>query len=198
MILFENIIKESNDMYIIKKFINDLENITSNFMIVGGVAVSIYTKGVRKISPDDIDINIEDNEKDIEMKLERLCKKLEIKILSKHNFAGSRWWILRKNSQKIDIHFNKNNFLYAQGNENKKYLKWDNMIVPIIDIESLFALKIDAGREKDILDCVMLLKSNKSLKKKTDKLYKYESDYEDILNMLNYTIDIINQLYPKS
>lgn len=190
--LLESILNESNNPVIIKDIITNLKSITKNFCIIGGVAVSYYTKGLRKISPDDIDIYYPIDH----IEIEKLLKSIGISDIKYHTFDGTDWIISQIGSQKIDITYHSIYKEFERGLKNKVYVGYMGLKIPIIDIYSLFILKMDAGREKDILDCVFLIKKNPELKEYFDKYYKNDIQYEDVVAYLDYPIEILNKLYP--
>lgn len=90
--MVDRVFLEANDKEIIYSFMENLSRLSLHFAIFGGVAISIYTNGLRKMSPDDIDIIIDEDEFEIRPLLEDMLSRLNINILRKNSFEGSRWW----------------------------------------------------------------------------------------------------------
>lgn len=95
--------------------------------------------------------------------------------------------VLLKENQKIDLQFN--------NIDRKIYKNWERLRVPIIDIKLLFDMKIKTGRNKDIIDCVFLLKTNQNLYPIMSNIYSAYDEWEDIESMLDYPTDLLMQLH---
>lgn len=125
-----------------------------NYTAIGGFAVSFYSKGARKISPEDIDILIDKNQA---LHFKNDMEKLGFNLIENHYFDGDYWYVYEKDGQGVDVAVSGDKITNLIV-DNPRIFKFNNFNVKVIDLKYLIYLKLKADRNKDKRDVTYLLK----------------------------------------
>ncbi len=148
------------------------------YVVIGGLALRSYFKGSRPLTPD-IDLLVSSNAKN---SLQSFLK--EVKLKRTNIFLGSRWLVAEKGNVEIDLKI-------ADKDYEKEALKYPKKInyggstIYIVAPEYLALMKMEALREKDEKDLMILFRLSVFKHDKFKKLLKKYlpdkvDDYEQI------------------
>jgi len=143
------------------------------YVVIGGLALRSYFKGARPLTPD-IDLLISPDAKD---SLKSFLK--EVKLKRTNIFLSSRWIVAEKDKVEIDLKI-------ADKSYEQKALKYPKKVnyagntIYVIAPEYLALMKMEALREKDEKDLMILFKLSVFKHKKFKQLLeKYMPDKVD-------------------
>jgi len=143
------------------------------YVVIGGLALRSYFKGARPLTPD-IDLLVSSSAKD---SLKSFLK--EVKLKRTNVFLGSRWIVAEKDKVEIDLKIADKSYVQEASKYPKKVNYAGNTIY-VIAPEYLALMKMEALREKDEKDLMILFKLSVFKHKKFKQLLeKYMPDKVD-------------------
>ena len=182
MKLIEATFREFADNDAVQDFLRIIDNY--NYCIIGGLAVSLYSKSARKVSPDDLDVYIDETQ--IDLFLKDLISQ-GFHIVRNHNFQGTQWYVVaRGKNQEFDIALKSKGSNYF---DRPEIFSYRGLKLKVISKPLLINNKLLAARDKDLRDLLYLLKdesfsSIQSLRKKLRgaKLELFDQMVDDLDN----------------
>lgn len=197
MITLKKLLEHIRNPEIIQKLIPRLSDV--RYAIIGGLAVSLYTNGKRKVSYNDIDILIDRRDAN---KVESLMETLGFSLLKKHFFDGKQWYQYEYSGQTLDIALASDSFS-MDGISRASTLSLHNHPLRVINRDSLLVNKLLAGREKDYRDILYLLKEMNddeisfAFRKIIKNAPSREEDFEQLIqDSKTFDYRMIDEIYP--
>ncbi len=150
-----------------KKFLHLLLKHQVEFILIGGYAVIIY--GYER-GTGDMDIWLKPDNKNKEKFISALrehgIKEKDLNTIHKMDFSETKVLHIGKKPNKIDFLTKVQGLSYDEADKQKKKLKLNDQLVPVIDYHHLIVLKMIAGRPQDKADIDILQKINQFRNKK--------------------------------
>jgi len=151
MKLTEQVFKEFKSEPDVKMFLQTISKY--KYCVIGGLAVALYSKGSRTVSPDDMDVYLAESQ--IESFLNDLMDQ-GFKILKNHHFQGAEWYVVSTgNEQEFDIALQPDSSKFF---EHPTVFHYKNQDLKVIEKKYLVINKLDAKRNKDLRDVLFLLR----------------------------------------
>jgi hypothetical protein len=143
------------------------------YVVIGGLALRSYFKGARPLTPD-IDLLVSSSAKD---SLKSFLK--EVKLKRTNVFLGSRWIVAEKDKVEIDLKIADKSY-EQEALKYPKKVNYAGNTIYVIAPEYLALMKMEALREKDEKDLMILFKLSVFKHKKFKQLLeKYMPDKVD-------------------
>ncbi len=151
-VIFSKLLEKVSRKEIIEKIFPVLEDL--DYAIIGGGAVSFYSKLARTISPNDFDLVVMPTNK--EMLIHNLIDQ-GLTFEKEHMFMGNYWLVFNYLDQDIDVAIAFDS-LMVWGIKNAEVFDYYGTLVKFINKNDLICNKLIGGRNKDYRDITYLLK----------------------------------------
>jgi hypothetical protein len=156
---------------IFKKLFSSLNNETVRYIVAGGIAVNLY--GIERATAD-IDIILKLDEKNIPKfinvaKRLLLKPKIPVQLDDFIDEAKRKEWIVNKGMMVFSLYDPKNPFFlldifiavpfnFDEVYKQRKKIKFEDTVIPVIPIQELIKMKEESGRPQDRADVFYLRK----------------------------------------
>lgn len=193
--IFNLLLEKVSQRKIIDKIIPAISHL--EYAIIGGGAVSFYSKLARTISPEDFDLAIIPLQK---KEIVNILIGIGLDLEKEHEFMGNYWLVFKYINQDIDVALALDS-LFIWGIENAETFNYFGNTVKVINQNALICNKLIAGRNKDYRDITYLLKNYKKedykLLEKIAKRFvpEYLEDLEQLKEDSLMTDDMLNNFY---
>jgi len=197
MEVIQRIVEATAKPEIVTKLFEVLEGY--QYCFIGGMAVSFFSETRRRISMNDLDLLVVSGDAQ-ELKSSLEAAGLEFK--RKNEFDGKLWFVFESGTQEVDVAV-ADDPLSIHGVKNAQVFTYHGVPIRIVDPGVLITMKVIAGREKDHVDIIYVLKSLSSSEIKAarqlvkkyagDRLEEYDQLVEDATQ---FDYELLGQMVP--